>query len=300
MLSKNIVGVMVLYNDGHRAIKALIAMKKICTHIFVIHDGPSDVNTKQTISNFGLSLTEFPRRYCKEAHLVHFFYDFISKNLSNKKYLEVKWCLHLDSDEVLTDSLIEEIRSLPDTSHTSLIAAADHIIEDNKKLKYKKSSNRIYKPIMMNLTSNHRIVGLPHKGLEFKLESSLVLKNKFNHNAEHVHKNLYKQIEKEWNFAINDAFLRTKPIQIFNDYKIENVSNFSKKLSLSDRLLNKYPILVAFPVSFYSFLLSIKSLFEARNFLTLNYEFKMLFARSIYYLRLAWLINLNKKDCGLK
>jgi hypothetical protein len=289
------IGLLIFYNDADKVERSVNQLLKICDSIFLIHDGPADEQTKKNVLKTGFLLNEWPRRFCKEAHLVHFFHLIYKDNLNKQPIKDYGWVLHLDADEFLSDAAVNEINSAKSKENDYICARALHQSDSGQKLCYSANSNRIIKPILINIEKPQHIVGLPHKGIVFTEFRWHMLKSEFLHLAPHISKGLFGQILKEWRFANNDSILRTQDVCILNGQDILLVPPCDKLIPFKDRLLNRYPLIFGFPASIFSVFLSIRSCLEARNFNTLLYEFKLLVARSIYYLRLAALIYIKRQ-----
>lgn len=297
MNKSEIIGVVVLYNDGARAADTISSMKTVCDLVFLIHDGKASEETKRLISGTGLPLHEWPRRYCKEAHLVHFFDLLLNKKKINNHGNNFKWCLHLDTDEYLDKDIIEEIKALTDINTDYIVASANHKSPQGLALQYTAKSNRVMKPVLINLSADLNIIGLPHKGIIFEESASHVLENPFVHNATHISGTFLSQLKKELQFAKNDSIRRTEKVSVLNGKNLISVLPTDGMIPFKDRLLNKYPLAFSLPAAFYSAYRSLISVFEARGLGTVCYELKMLVVRALYYLKLAWLIKMKRNNC---
>lgn len=284
-----ITGIMVLHHEGQLARAALLSLKRVANPVFVIHDGPADAETKKTAEDLDVIFIEKNKLGCKEAQLTNFLGNYFSKEDPSIN----DWIINTDSDEVLSEALINEILSLKLNKLGCYWVEMAHICQDEVVLKYAKNSVRIMKAILFNIDSVHSIIGLPHKGVQSS-KNNKFLSGHLLHRARHLNYSFFKIFKKEMKFAIKDAKLRAKPVEIFINKKLVSVSGGDCILPLTDRLRFKFPLLMALPSAIYSLIISLQGLVDVRSARTFICESRLVCTRPFYQVYLCYLIYVNK------
>jgi len=277
---------MILCNEGERARKACERVKAASSEMVILHDGEANLETKNLAASLGVPFYEYEKKGCKEPHLVRFF----SENAE-----EPKWYLHVDSDEILSQELVEEILSLdldkPEVYYGELV----HTKSDGTALRYSENSSRSEKPVIFHSESFEYLIGMPHCFCAFKSRPKR-LNNPTIHEAAHLDYGLFKILSKEARFAQTDARIRTNEVAFFSKGKLDFVSPSASILGKNNYYRYKYSLLVLFPAMLYSLKRSFGWLFEARSLSAFVVEARLLVARPFYQGRICWLIAQNKRS----
>ncbi len=284
-----IIGVMVLHHEGNRAREALVSLLRVCETVYVLHDGPSDPETRQLAKDLNVIFIEMDKKGCKEAQLT----EFLGSQFSNQLGDDL-WYLNTDSDEILSDDLISEIQSLHLDMPICYWVPMRHLSGDGIPLKYTNNSVRIMKIILFHVDAVEMVIGLPHKGVQGST-SAINLNGALLHKAGHLNYSFFQILKKEMFFAVKDAKLRSTLVKVFLNRQLISVSGGDVMLPLTDRLRFLFPLFVAFPASLYSLLLSLRGLLDVRSVRTFICELKLVLTRPIYQIYLCCLIHRYKK-----
>jgi hypothetical protein len=279
-----IIGVMVLHHEGNQAREALTSLLRVCKTVYVLHDGPSDIETRKLAEDLNVIFIEMDKRGCKEAQLT----EFLGTQFADQDRNDL-WYLNTDSDEILSENLICEIQSLSLDSPMCYWVPMRHICADGVALRYANHSVRVMKIILFHVDAIKMVIGLPHKGVQ-GTSMSVNLTGDLLHKASHLNYSFLQIFKKEMIFAIKDAKLRSNLVRIFLRRRLISVSGGNMWLPLTDRLRFLFPLLAAFPAGIYSLLLSLRGLLDVRSFRTFNCEVKLVATRPFYQIYLCYLI----------
>lgn len=283
------IGIIVLHNEGERARSSLEALKRVASKIIVLHDGPPNLETARIVNELNLSLLPMEKTGFKELQLVRYFE-------SVKHFVDSEpWYLHVDSDEILSEELIDSIRGIKLDNNFHYLAKLKHVCDDGVALRYSEGSSRVWKPILFQLNKNIKVIGIPHKGLLMNCPVKII-RGDVEHRAIHLQFSLKQIFSREMTFVKKDARARASQMEYFsNGNKLKTAASFDN-LPYRDWLLYKFPFMVAIPSLLYASYLAIRSLSEVRSFRTFVCEIKLAATLPIYYFLLPILIARIKRQ----
>ena len=169
------IGLLVMCNEGARCLPTINQIRRLCSTVYVIHDGEPNDDTRRIISRYADHIYIKPKMGCKEPHLAEFFSNY--ENVDD-------WILHFDTDEVLSEELSKEISIHNSSDGIVYYAKNVDINQSGSYLRYRRISRG--KVILFQPKSVQRIIGIPHVGLKFEMSKVSKLNNPLHHYSSHV------------------------------------------------------------------------------------------------------------------
>lgn len=284
-----ILALFVLHLEGERARAALEQASKIATRIIVIHDGPIDEPTRSLCNEYLAEIIEGDSAGCKEPHLARFFASYDGKS---------SWILHLDSDEVMSESLVEEIKDLTFGQSCVYWGQLLHQRKNGTIIRYaRRSFARGLKPVLFHLNSIERIIGVPHRGFIYCGEARF-LKFPVMHLAEHLNYSLRQLLKKEMRFCAVEAKHRIRPVLVFENNLLSRWPPDSRKFRLSDRLRYQFPLMLLPFCLLFRIYQSALWFCDIRSLAAVKEEISLFLTRLPYQTKLLLLISRYKADRG--
>ena len=276
-----VTGVMVLSGEGRRCIPALKAMRQIVSTLYAIHDGPIDRATAEAAGECCERVLVWEKQGFKEAHLARFFHEFGSGD---------PWFLHLDSDEVLSEALICELKGLTFEDGRIYQSALEDIRDDGTILRYARHPRR-YKTILFQRKSIDRVWGIPHVGIVVGEAPQQKLAEVVEHRSTQVNAGFLDYlIKKVIPFTQRDARARTDTIVCLHEDLLDRVAPDHPSLRRQDAMRYRLHAWMV-PIVFSGMLrIGLVDLLHARNLAAVSYEFKRLLSNAVYQAHLCVLI----------
>jgi hypothetical protein len=286
-----VLALFVLHLEGERAREALEQASQVADRIMVIHDGPIDTATRSLCNEYLAEIIEADPAGCKEPHLARFFASY------NGKY---SWILHLDSDEVISKDLVEELKALPLGPPCVFWGQLLHQRKNGKIVRYaRRSFARGLKPVLFHVDSIKRIIGIPHRGIIYTGQSRF-LEFPVMHLAEHLDYSLRQLFNKEMRFCAVEAKHRTRPVLVCENKSLSKWLPDSIKLSATDRLRYKFPLILLPLCLLFRIHQSALWFCGVRSLEAVKEELSLFLTRLPYQAKLLLLISQYKVDQGEK
>lgn len=256
-----ITAIMVLAGEGEEARPALIANMALARRLIVVHDGPISERTAAMCRDIADETVEYEKRGCKEPHLV--------RALASLKPDE--WCLHVDSDEILTPDLIREVENIDWSKPYAYAADLQHIRPDGEILKYRRHGPRTSKVFLFNVAHLNGMIGLPHRG--YDLNAAIHRMNSFiEHRPGHLANGFWRYLRRESGFAATEARLRRQPVWVFDAGEAREIDPASNELPWRVRMTTTYPLLALIPGTAYRTLQALRWVTTTRSWSAFSNE----------------------------
>lgn len=272
---KPISTIIVVNNEEKLVRRCLESIKPVSSEIIVIHDGKCVDNSLKIASEFTKKIFERKKYYCPEPHLVDALY--MSHN---------DWIMRLDTDEYLSQDLIEHILRL-DLEKGDLTHFKANWREWHENTPTEQSG---YSAKILLFNKNHSLsIGMPHRAVEISGEG-LLLNGYLEHTPAHINYSFKELLSKKLKpFTKVEAGLRySNPIKI---YSLNSGTQLPKKITIR----NKYPIITAPFFAFRTYLKSLMELKRARSFFAVRRIFSFANAHLIEQLLLSYYMYKEKK-----
>lgn len=271
--------ILVVNNEEKFVQRCLESVKDLSDDIVVIHDGKCTDNSLKIAYGFTNKVFERQKYGALEPHLVEALY-----------MVENDWILRLDTDEYLSDDLIEHISklNLNDTRFTHFTAKWREWMGQNinKQSKYQE------KIVLFNKRFN-MCIGIPHHAV-LPLGEGISLNGYLEHIPIHVNYGFKELVFRKIKpFALTDARLRLRPIEV---YPSDCQDLIPKKIFFR----NKYPILTLPLFSINIYLRTLTKIRTAKSFFLLKRIIIFSHAHMISQILLSYYLYKEKRSLKYK